>query len=55
MEKFICPVCKHEFHLNFWVWLFTTPFHWFNFSDLRDYRKTKCPNCGQRHYMKREK
>lgn len=54
MAKFYCPKCNNKFEMNFWKWMFTTVFHWFNFQERRDYRKTKCPICGQRSYMRRE-
>ena len=54
MAKFTCPVCGETFEKNFWKWLFTTAFHWFNFKEWRDYRKTKCPYCGHKSYMKRK-
>ena len=54
-STFRCPNCKHVWQQNVWSWLFTTAFHWFDFSDLRDYRKTKCPRCGEKHFIAREK
>ena len=55
MSKFKCPKCNQEFKMNYWKWIFTTIFHWFSFKELRDYRKTKCPLCGEKSWMKREK
>ncbi len=54
-STFKCPNCGHIWQQSVWKWLLTTVFHWFDFSDLRDYRKTKCPNCGEKHYIAREK
>ena len=55
MSTFICPECKKTFFKNYFVWLFTTPFHWFKFKEMRDYRRTKCPHCGKKVWVKRIK
>jgi hypothetical protein len=44
---------RTEFEIGFWKWMFTTAFHWFNFKKWKDYRKTKCPYCSKKSYMKR--
>ena len=49
MSKFKCPKCGQEFERNYFKWIFTTLFHWFG------KRYTKCPYCGEKSYMKREK
>ena len=54
MSKFTCPNCGKTFEQNFWAWTMSTPFHVFDFVNFRDKRKTKCPECGKRSYMKRE-
>ena len=46
MSKFICPECSHSFEIPFLKWLFIAPVHYFGS------RKTKCPNCGKKHWMK---
>lgn len=54
--KVICPKCGVLItYKNWFSWILHTPFHWFDFSGLRDYRRTKCPKCGKISYMKREK
>ena len=53
MAKFTCPTCGKTFEKNYWKWLFTAIFHKFSFKELRDYRKTKCPYCGTKTYMKK--
>ena len=53
MSKFRCPNCRTEFEMGFWKWMFSTAFHWFNFRELKDYRRTRCPHCHEKHYMKR--
>ena len=50
---FTCPKCNGSFQMRWSKWIFTTIFHWFNFKEMRDYRKTKCPYCGKKSYMKR--
>lgn len=53
--KLYCSKCDTTFEMSYFKWLFTTLFHWFNFKEWKDYRKTKCPNCGQKSYMKMER
>ena len=58
--KVICPNCGETIHFkNYWHWIWNTPFHWLWFDKetkiIRDYRKTKCPHCGERSFMKRTK
>ena len=55
MAKFKCPKCEKEFEMNYWKWIFTTLFHWFSFKKWKDYRKTKCPHCGEKSWIKRLK
>lgn len=48
--KLICPKCGEEiFYKNYWHWVWKAPFHTFT------KRLTKCPHCGKRSWMKREK
>ena len=54
MTKFTCPNCNKTFEMNFWHWIFSTTFHWFDIFNFRDIRKTKCPHCGKKSYMKRD-
>lgn len=54
MAKFKCPKCGKDFQMNFFKWILTTPVHNFCMFEWRDYRKTKCPHCGEKSYMKRE-
>ena len=45
-----CPICKWHFgYKNYWHWVWKAPFHWFG------KRLTKCPFCGYKSWMKREK
>ena len=45
-----CPNCNGEiFYKNYWSWVWHTPFHHFA------KRYTKCPVCGERNLMSREK
>ena len=53
MPKFNCPHCGMIFEMNYLKWLFTTPFHWFSFRKMKDYRLTKCPYCGKKSYMRK--
>ena len=52
---FKCPKCGNIWKMNIWKWLFSTLFHWFDFSDLRDYRLTKCPACKEKSWIARDK
>lgn len=52
MAHFICPKCNQDFEINWWKWMLTTVFHRFNFKEWKDYRKTECPCCGKKSYMK---
>ncbi len=53
MARFICPQCNQNFEMNWWKWMFTTAFHWFSFREWKDYRKTKCPHCNNKVFVKR--
>ena len=44
--KFYCVHCGKNFEMNWFKWLFTTPFHMFG------KRKTKCPVCGKKSWTK---
>lgn len=45
-----CPKCGYTFDIkNKLAWIWQAPVHTFT------KRYTKCPNCGKRSYMKREK
>ena len=54
-STFKCPKCGNIWKQNIWKWLFSTLFHWFDFSDLRDYRLTKCPACKEKSWIARDK
>ena len=42
----ICPNCGRTIQFKNWFhWVWRCPFHWFG------KRRTKCPNCGEAHYM----
>ena len=46
----ICPNCYGRFSFDNWFqWLLHSPFHWFG------KRRTKCPYCGKKNYMKARK
>ncbi len=53
MVHFCCPNCGEMFQMNWWKWMFITAFHWFNIREWRDYRRTKCPCCGKKSYMRK--
>ena len=46
MLNFHCPECQKDFQMTRLKWLFTTAFHMFG------KRKTKCPNCGKKSWLK---
>lgn len=53
--KVICPKCGNCMtYKNYWSWIWYTPIHWFNFLKWKDYRRTKCVNCGEVSYIGRE-
>lgn len=53
--KIVCPSCGNIMtYKNYWSWVLRTIFHWFNFLEWRDYRRTKCTKCGKVSYMKRK-
>ena len=48
--KLTCPKCGSKIiYRNWFSWVIHTPFHWFG------KRKTKCSNCNNYSYMKRER
>lgn len=52
-----CPKCNKKFMFrNCWCWIWKSPFHWLHWDKatkrIRDYRKTKCPCCGQKSWIK---
>jgi len=54
--KVICPKCGNVMiYKNYFDWTFRTLIHWFNFLEWRDYCRTKCSNCGEISYIRREK
>ena len=55
MSEFKCPKCEKSFKMNFFKWLFSTLIHSFSFKEWADYRLTRCPNCKEKSYIKREK
>jgi uncharacterized Zn-finger protein len=50
-----CPVCGHSWECGYLKWLFSAVFHRINFKEFRDYRKTKCPYCGTKSFIKKSK
>ena len=54
-RKLKCPKCEHEWECNYWKWVWKAPFHWLVLQKkplrIRDYRKTKCPNCGKKSWI----
>ena len=45
-----CPNCGQIIQFKNWFyWVWHCPFHWFG------KRLVKCPQCGQKRYMKRNK
>ena len=44
---FTCPKCKYMWSYGYFEWTFKALFHWFNFREMKDYRWTKCPRCGE--------
>ena len=59
MIKLKCPECNHEWTTGYWRWVFKAPFHWLRYKGkkfgFRDFRKTKCPACGQKSWIASEK
>ena len=58
--KLTCPKCGHQFmYKNYWAWVWKNKFHWLWFDKetgrIRDYRKTKCPNCNKISWIKKDK
>ena len=57
--KLECPKCGHKWEYGYWQWIWKAQFHWLVFrcnpARIRDYRKTKCPNCGEKSWIAREK
>ena len=53
-----CPKCGHSFLFkNYFHWIWNSPIHWL-FLDIEtnrpfDFRKTKCPHCNEKSYMRR--
>lgn len=48
--KVICPKCGNCMtYKNWFGWIWHTPFHWFG------KRRTKCTNCCEYSYIRREK
>ena len=52
MKYFTCPNCGEIFQMSYFKWIAKNPFHWFNFQEMKDYRRTKCPCCGKRSLMR---
>lgn len=55
MRKLKCPECGHEWKLNYFYWVWISPFHCFSVKKWKDRRKTKCPNCGKKNWITSEK
>lgn len=52
MKQFECPHCGFVWTMSWFKWVLTSPFHWFSFKELKDYRKTKCPHCKKKGWLK---
>lgn len=52
MKVFECPHCHHKWTMSYWKWILTAPFHKFKFKEWKDYRKTKCPHCQYKGWLK---
>ena len=55
----VCPKCGTVLQFkSYWDWVWKTQFHWLWWDKetkrIRDYRLTKCPNCGYKGYVKRK-
>ena len=47
--KLTCPKCGNRItYKNWFSWILHTPFHWFR------KRRTKCGNCGNVSYIRRD-
>lgn len=55
MRKLKCPECGHEWKMNYFHWIWISPFHCFSVKKWKDKRKTKCPNCGKKNWITSEK
>ena len=53
--KLECPKCGHKWERNYFYWVWQAPFHMFSIKTMRDRRKTKCPNCGEKSWIARNK
>ena len=57
--KLECPKCGHVWEYGYWQWVWKAQLHWLVFkcnpASIRDYRKTKCPNCGEKSWIARNK
>ena len=57
--KLKCPVCDCEWEWGYWKWIWKSQFHWLKISKspirVRDYRRTKCPNCESISWIARNK
>ena len=53
-----CPECGFQWTWNYWCWIRKAQFHWLRFDKdtkrIRDYRRTKCPFCGTKSWIKRD-
>ena len=50
-----CNVCAASWQWGFWKHVFKAPFHLFDFRIWKDRRLTKCPYCGCKSWIAREK
>ena len=58
--QLICPKCKSKFEFkSYWTWVWKAQFHLLGWDKetkcIYDYRLTKCPFCGYKSWIKREK
>lgn len=51
MRKLKCARCGHEWTWSWIRWVMSSPFHHFSFRKGKDFRKTKCPNCGVKSWI----
>lgn len=58
-KSFKCPKCNYNWSYNYFIWVLKSPFHWIGIDPKygypRDYRKTKCPNCGEKWWTAGDK
>lgn len=58
--KLQCPKCGHHFeYKSYWTWVWKAQVHLLGWDKetkrIYDYRRTKCPYCKEKSYMRRIK